>query len=235
VWNTVRARMVSAATPWQECCAYPALRQPYELTYDETGNAVRATSGRNAALETGNQMASKDDTSDNENDLFKQATDNVRPLKQDRITPTPKHTKPIPKKTLEDEQQVMDSLLSDEWEPGEVESGEELLFSRPGIQKSVFRKLRTGKYVVEAELDLHGMFAKDARQFVAGFISESQARGLRCVRIIHGKGLSSPNKMPVLKNKVNQWLQLMDAVLAFSSALPGDGGTGAVYILLKRR
>jgi len=175
------------------------------------------------------------DENDNDKDLFQQATGNVRPIKQDRITPTPKRPKPIPKKTLEDEQQVMDSLLSDEWEPGEVESGEELLFSRPGIQKSVFRKLRTGKYAVEAELDLHGMFAKEARQLVAGFISESQAYGLRCVRIIHGKGLSSPNKMPVLKNKVNQWLQQMDAVLAFSSALPVDGGTGAVYVLLKRK
>ncbi len=149
--------------------------------------------------------------------------------------PTPKHTKPIPKKTIEDEQQVMDSLLSDDWDPGEVESGEELFFYRPGIQKSVFRKLRTGKYSVEAELDLHGSFAKEARELVSGFISESQARSLRCVRIIHGKGLSSPNKKPVLKNKVNKWLQQIDAVLAFSSALRVDGGTGAVYVLLKKR
>jgi DNA-nicking Smr family endonuclease len=129
----------------------------------------------------------------------------------------------------------MDSLLSHEWEPDEVESGEELLFSRPGIQKSVFKKLRTGKYTVEAELDLHGMFVNEARKLVSAFINDAQARGLRCVRIIHGKGLSSPNKMPVLKNKTNQWLQQMDAVLAFSSALPVDGGTGAVYVLLKRR
>lgn len=149
--------------------------------------------------------------------------------------PTPKRTKPIPKKTIEDQQQVMDSLLSGDWDEGEVESGEELSFSRPGIQKSVFRKLRTGKYVIEAELDLHGYFAKEARALVAGFINESQARGLRCVRIIHGKGLSSPNQKPVLKNKVNQWLQQIDAVLAFSSALQVDGGTGAVYVLLKKR
>lgn len=176
-----------------------------------------------------------DNKADNDKDLFQQAAGDVRPIKQDRITPTPKRPKPIPKKTLEDDQQVMDNLLSDDWDPGEVESGEELLFLRPGIQKTVFRKLRTGKYTVEAELDLHGMFAKEARGLVGGFINNSQTRGLRCVRIIHGKGLSSLNKKPVLKNKVNQWLQQMDAVLAFSSALPVDGGTGAVYVLLKKR
>jgi len=175
-----------------------------------------------------------DNNSSDDNNLFKQATGDVRPIKQDRIRPAPKRPKPIPKKTLEDEQQVMDSLLSDDWDPGDIESGEELLFSRPGIQKSVFRKLRTGKYAVEAELDLHGMFVKEARELVGAFIHDSQNRSLRCVRIVHGKGLSSPNKIPVLKNKVNQWLQQMDAVLAFSSALPVDGGTGAVYILLKK-
>lgn len=178
---------------------------------------------------------STDKKADSDKDLFHQVTSNVRPIKQDRITPTPKHTKPVPTKTLEDEQQVMDSLLSGDWDPGEIESGEELLFSRPGIQKTVFKKLRTGKYAVEAELDLHGNFANEARVLVGEFIHESQARGLRCVRIIHGKGLSSPNKKPVLKNKVNQWLQQIDAVLAFSSALPVDGGTGAVYVLLKKR
>ncbi len=178
---------------------------------------------------------STDKKADSDKDLFHQVTSNVRPIKQDRITPTPKHTKPVPTKTLEDEKQVMDSLLSGDWDPGEVESGEELLFSRPGIQKTVFKKLRTGKYAVEAELDLHGSFVNEARVLVGEFIHESQARGLRCVRIIHGKGLSSPDKKPVLKNKVNQWLQQIDAVLAFSSALPVDGGTGAVYVLLKKR
>ena len=176
-----------------------------------------------------------DKKADDDSDLFHQMTGNVRPIKQDRITPTPRHTKPIPKKTIEDEQQDMDNLLSDDWNPGQVESDEALSFCRSGIQKSVFKKLRTGKYAVEAELDLHGSFAKEARDMVSRFISESQARSLRCVRIIHGKGLSSPNKMPVLKNKTNQWLQQIDAVLAFSSALPADGGTGAVYVLLKKR
>ena len=176
-----------------------------------------------------------DKKADDDSDLFHQMTGNVRPIKQDRITPTPRHTKPIPKKTIEDEQQDMDNLLSDDWNPGQVESDEALSFCRSGIQKSVFKKLRTGKYAVEAELDLHGSFAKEARDMVSRFISESQARSLRCVRIIHGKGLSSPNKMPVLKNKTNQWLQQIDAVLAFSSALPADGGTGAVYVLLKKK
>ncbi len=172
---------------------------------------------------------------DNDEELFKEAVKGTRPIKQDRITPTPRKPKPIPKKTLEDNQAVMDSLLSDQWEPGEVESGEELSFSRPGLQRSTFKKLRTGKFVVEGELDLHGQTVVEAREHVARFIHEAQMRGLRCVRIIHGKGLTSPNKLPVLKNKVNQWLQQKDEVMAFCSALPVDGGTGAVYALLKKR
>lgn len=178
---------------------------------------------------------SKDEESTDDQDLFWQAVKGTRRIKQDRVTPTPKKPKPIPAKTLEDNQAVMDSLLSDQWEPGEVESGEELSFCRSGLQRSVFRKLRSGKFVVEGELDLHGQTVAEAREHVAGFIREAQLRGLRCVRIIHGKGLTSPNRLPVLKNKVNQWLQQKDEVLAFCSALPVDGGTGAVYALLKKR
>lgn len=178
---------------------------------------------------------SKDDESTDDQDLFRQAVKGARQIKQDRITPTPKKPKPIPVKTLEDNQAVMDSLLSDQWEPGEVESGEELLFCRSGLQRSVFRKLRAGKFVIEGELDLHGQTVAEAREHVARFIHDAQLRGLRCVRIIHGKGLTSPNKLPVLKNRVNQWLQQKDEVLAFCSALPVDGGTGAVYALLKKR
>jgi DNA-nicking Smr family endonuclease len=176
-----------------------------------------------------------DDKPDNDTSLFHQAVSGVRPIKQDRKPPTAKKPKPIPRKTIEDNQAVMQSLLSDEWEPGEVESGEELSFSRPGLQHSTFKKLRTGKFVVEGELDLHGQTVVEAREHVAGFIQEAQKRGLRCVRIIHGKGLTSPNKLPVLKNKVNNWLQQKDEVMAFCSAQPVDGGTGAVYVLLKKK
>jgi DNA-nicking Smr family endonuclease len=177
----------------------------------------------------------KDDKPDDDASLFQRALSGVRPIKQDRKTPAAKKPRPIPRKTIEDNNAVMRSLLSDEWEPDEVESGEELSFCRPGLQHGTFKKLRTGKFVVEAELDLHGQTVAEAREYVAGFISEAQKRGLRCVRIIHGKGLTSPNKLPVLKNKVNNWLQQKDEVMAFCSALPVDGGTGAVYVLLKKK
>ena len=177
----------------------------------------------------------EDDKPDDETSLFKRAVPGVRPIAQDRKPPSKKRPKPIPRKTIEDNQAVMQSLLSDEWEPGEVESGEELSFCRSGLQRSAFKKLRTGKFVVEGELDLHGQTVAEAREHIAGFIHEARMRGLRCVRIIHGKGLTSPNKLPVLKNKVNHWLQQKDEVLAFCSAQPVDGGTGAVYVLLKKK
>jgi len=114
------------------------------------------------------------------------------------------------------------------------ETGEELLHVRPGLQQTVIRKLRRGQYAIEAELDLHGATVTQAREAVDEFLGAARERGKRCVRIIHGKGHSSVGKMPVLKGKVNSWLRQKDEVLAFCSARPNDGGTGAVYVLLKR-
>ncbi|MBI5782558.1 MAG: Smr/MutS family protein [Gammaproteobacteria bacterium] len=166
---------------------------------------------------------------------FPDAVGGVRPLKQDRIAPPRKKRKPVPEQTLRDQRAVMDSLLSDDFEPAEVETGEELLYSRPGLQHSIMRKLRRGQYAIEAQLDLHGNTVPQARERVGTFLRDMQAQGKRCVRIIHGKGKSSEGKLPVLKGKVNAWLQQWDQVLAFCSARPNDGGTGAVYVLLKRK
>ncbi|GMQ91566.1 MAG: hypothetical protein BMS9Abin11_0875 [Gammaproteobacteria bacterium] len=167
--------------------------------------------------------------------LFRKLMSTVRPLKQDKISPYKKSRKPIAHKREEDDEAVMDSLLSDDYEPEyDTESGEELFFARPGLQRTVLRKLRRGKFVVEAELDLHRNKAPEAREKISVFIRNARQRDQRCVRIIHGKGLSSSDKLPVLKGKVNSWLRQKDDVLAFCSALPRDGGTGAVYVLLKR-
>lgn len=176
-----------------------------------------------------------DDNKDNDGNSFRKAMGEMRPLKQDRITPTPRKTQPIPRKALEDEQAVMDSLLSDNWDGTEIETGEELYFVRPGIQHRMMRKLRRGKYAIENELDLHGLYVPDAREALIRFLQNAQDRGLRCVRIIHGKGKGSAGGLPVLKNKLNQWLRQKDEVLAFCSAQAHDGGTGAVYVLLKKR
>jgi DNA-nicking Smr family endonuclease len=177
---------------------------------------------------------STDNQDDNEHDLFRKAVGKIRPVKQDKIHPKPKRRKPVPDQTLRDQRAVMDSLLSDEYEPADVETGDELLYTRPGLQHMVIRKLRRGQYAIEAELDLHGATVVQAREAVDAFLKSARDRDKRVVRIIHGKGKSSEGKMPVLKVKVNSWLRQKDEVLAFCSARPNDGGTGAVYVLLKR-
>jgi DNA-nicking Smr family endonuclease len=171
----------------------------------------------------------KDDTK-----LFREHVGKVRPVPQDRAPPHRRLRKPIPEQTLRDQQEVIASLLSDDYEPAEIETGEELLYTRPGLQHSVIRKLRRGLYAIEAELDLHGCTVVQARERLDAFVRVSCADGKRCVRVVHGKGKSSEGKMPVLKGKVNTWLRQKDAVLAFCSAVQRDGGTGAVYVLLKR-
>jgi DNA-nicking Smr family endonuclease len=166
--------------------------------------------------------------------LFREAVGEVRPLKQDRRAPHRDRLKPVPRQSLLDQQAVLASLLSDNFHPAEVETGEELLFARPGLQRTVLRKFRRGQFAIQDELDLHGRVVDEARELVSTFVRDAQQRGYRCVRIIHGKGLSSAGKLPVLKGKVNGWLRQKDEVLAFCSALPAHGGTGAVYVLLKR-
>jgi DNA-nicking Smr family endonuclease len=177
----------------------------------------------------------RDNGNDKEREGFRDAVGSVRRVKQDRVAPYRKRRKPIPEQRLRDEREVIGSLLSDDYEPSEVETGEELLFARPGLQHSVLRKLRRGQFVVEAELDLHGDTVPVARERIARFLKTARAQGLRCVRIIHGKGKSSEGKLPVLKGKVNAWLRQKDEVLAFCSARPTDGGTGAAYVLLSRK
>ena len=178
-------------------------------------------------------MSGKDKSDKNDSVSFPDAVGRVRPLKQDRIAPPRKKRKPVPEQTLRDQREVIASLLSDDYEPADVETGEELLYSRPGLQHSVMRKLRRGQYAIEAQLDLHGNTVPEARERVSTFLRDMQAQGKRCVRIIHGKGKSSEGKLPVLKGKVNAWLQQWDQVLAFCSARPNDGGTGAIYVLLR--
>ena len=142
--------------------------------------------------------------------------------------------KPIARQRLRDEQQVMRDALHDpfDWDTA-VATGEELLFVRPGVPAAALRKLRRGGWVLRAELDLHGMNGEEARIALAAFLNHCMRRDLRCVRIIHGKGLGSRNREPVLKHKVRHWLMQRDDVLAFCQARPVDGGAGAVVVLLK--
>ena len=179
---------------------------------------------------------SKADDDDEQSDynLFKKEVNGVRPLKQDKIKPFHTRRRPIPIQFVLNEKAVIDDMMSDEIEMDEVETGEELFFARTGLQSKVIRKLKRGQYSLEAELDLHGMSVVAAREAILGFLHECQQDNCRCVRIIHGKGLSSKHKGPVLKQMVNRWLRQRKEVLAYTSAIPRHGGTGAVYVLLKR-
>lgn len=165
--------------------------------------------------------------------LFRQAVSGVRRLHSDKVHHETPQPYPIPVQHKRDEEQVVRDMMSDYLSIDEVETGEELVFSRDGISPQQMRKLRRGQFSIGGQLDLHGMTSDDARAALAAFIHRSQAAGIRCVRIIHGKGHGSRQKIPVLKNKVNRWLRQRDEVLAFCSAPPQDGGTGAVYVLLK--
>jgi len=116
----------------------------------------------------------------------------------------------------------------------EVETGEQLTFRRTGVSPAVLRNLRRGRFAIGAEIDLHGMSSAEARNALRSFLSGSVHARIRCVRVVHGKGLRSGPRGPVLKASVNHWLRQWDDVLAFVSAPAHDGGTGALYVLLSR-
>lgn len=176
----------------------------------------------------------KYDISADDKALFRQEMGNVRKMNHDKVVPCT--GKPIAEAihTERDMQQVLRDMMSDELDPADFETGEELIFADNGVSPMVLRHLRRGKFFVQAVLDLHRMTSEQARDAVTNFIINSKASGFRCVRIIHGKGLGSFNKKPVLKGKLDYWLSRRQDVLAYCSARPMDGGTGAVYVLLRK-
>ena len=179
-------------------------------------------------------MTKPDTHDENEFDLFRQAVGDVKPVDNGKFEKDPCRPAPFPGKLIEDEQQALRDMLSDSYDPTEIQPGDILSFKREGIQNRQFRKLKRGEYSIQSELDLHGYTVESARTALFGFLRAAQDRGHQAVRIIHGKGHRSSNKGPVLKSMVNRWLRQCDPVLAFHSAQPKDGGTGAVYVLLKR-
>ena len=142
--------------------------------------------------------------------------------------------KPIPEQRLRDERAALADSLSDHisWDIG-TETGEELVYLRTGLSRQILRKLRRGHWVTQDELDLHGLTSVEARALLVEFLNACVRNGARCVRIVHGKGLRSKNREPVLKNKVANWLIQRNEVLAFCQARQVDGGSGAVMVLLK--
>ncbi|AGA34597.1 Smr protein/MutS2 [Thioalkalivibrio nitratireducens DSM 14787] len=165
---------------------------------------------------------------------FLRAIGDVRRLDHDRAEIRRPVPRSVARKRREDEAAVMHDLLSDPVNATDLQPGDELRFVRPGVGRRVFRNLRRGHYRIQDELDLHGLFASEARRTVAAFLAEARTHHRLCVRIVHGKGLRSRQQGPVLKGLLDHWLRQRDDVLAFCSALPADGGTGAVYVLIRR-
>lgn len=165
--------------------------------------------------------------------LFRAAVRGTRPLKPVAI---PARTKPVPAARARFARAERRAVLAESLGPPgpfiETQPGDELLFQRDGIAPMVMRRLRRGDYRIESELDLHGLNGAQAAAALAGFLQLAQSRGWRCVRIIHGKGMRSGPRGPVLKHTVNTLLRRASLVLAFASARARDGGTGATLVLL---
>lgn len=180
-------------------------------------------------------MQGDHDQDPGDRDAFRQAMRDVRPRRpspRDLPARTPPAPRPLSREA--DERAVMAELLTHPLNEDTGDGGETLAYRGPGVQETVFRRLRRGAYRIGAELDLHGLTAISAREALDRFLGDCRARDIRCVRVIHGKGLRSAHGGPVLKARVDGWLRRRRDVLAFVSARPRDGGSGAVYVLLRR-
>lgn len=180
------------------------------------------------------QPADKSATPENEDPmaLFREAVGEVKPIKNDRVADKPAPPPPRPRQFELDEQRVMHDAMQST--PGPEDTGEHLSWARNGVQKRVMRKLRNGYYAVQAELDLHGMTISEARPVLAEFIDYvSNQKGSCCVRVIHGKGRKTATSEPVLKPFTASYLRNHGSVIAFCSAPPSGGGTGALSVLLR--
>ncbi|NVZ07885.1 Smr/MutS family protein [Allochromatium humboldtianum] len=167
---------------------------------------------------------------DADRQLFREQVEDAEPLSFESTEPFRRRPPPVPRPRPIEAPEGDERVALAE---SEVETHDYLFFARPGVQNRVLADLQRGAFPVGLEVDLHGLQAEHARQILAEFLTECAHRRVRCARIIHGKGYRSSGRAPVLKSKVNYWLRLYDQVLAFCSATRRDGGTGAVYVLLR--
>jgi DNA-nicking Smr family endonuclease len=169
-----------------------------------------------------------------ERQLFEHAVGAVQPLRaHGRVAPAPARTSPEPRQRQRDEQAALRESISDQFDASTLlHVDEHLSFCRPGIGPDVAVRLRRGHWTVQGQIDLHGLRTDEAREALGQFLRDAQRAGWRCVRVVHGKGLGSPGKAPVLKGKVHGWLAQKDDVLAFVQARPPQGGAGALLVLL---
>jgi len=157
---------------------------------------------------------------------FRSAMRDVKPLKQVPAVAAPGKRKAVVQRRATQSAATTDPVMP-------LEAADTLSFRRSGVRDQVLRRLRRGLYPVEDALDLHGLGQANARDILAEFLAHSRNAGSQCVRIVHGKGYRSGARGPILKVAVNTWLRHHPDVLAFTSARNIDGGTGAVYVLLR--
>lgn len=170
---------------------------------------------------------------DNESTLFhREMQDVMRLPAPNTVTPRNSPVSPLPRKKKHSDQEVLDNTLSDHISL-EMEAGDEWSFARPGISHQILKRLRRGHWKIQRTLDLHGLTRDEARQELSIFLSSCLREQHRCVRVIHGKGLSSKDREPVLKTRIGNWLIQCAYVLAFCQTRPEEGGSGAVVVLLK--
>jgi len=170
-----------------------------------------------------------------ERDLFSSTVGPVSPLRSAARAATHKpHPRPLPRQRERDDAAVLHEAISDEFDVESLlETDDALSFRRHDIGPEVVRKLRRGAWSIQAQLDLHGLRRDEAREQLGAFLREADRHGLRCVRVIHGKGNGSPGREPVLKAKVKSWLVQKSEVIAFAQARAADGGHGALLVLLR--
>lgn len=172
---------------------------------------------------------------DDDLEAFREATKDVAPLKHDaKVVQSVPVPEPVPLQSKSDDAAVLRDSLRDPLD-GELtlEIGEELSYRRDGIATNVLRRLRRGEWSIQDHLDLHGLTVEQARALLATFVNQAVKRGIRCIRVVHGKGHRSAQGEPVLKRKVGHWLMQRDEVLAYVQAKPEDGGGGALIVLLR--
>ncbi len=167
-----------------------------------------------------------------ESDVFRDAVKDARPLAPaNRVEPYRRAPAPIPAKRFEDERAVLVELARSTFDDdAEIEGDASYL--RPGLPRDILRKLRRTHWVIQDDLDLHGLTADEAAAATADFLAECRRRGLRCVRIVHGKGLRSAGREPILKRRVRKLLTRREEVIAFVEPRAAHGGGGAVVVLL---
>ena len=171
-----------------------------------------------------------------EREMFSRAVGPVVPLHQrTHIHHHLKHPppEPLPLQLWLDEERVLQESISDDLDVSTLlDTDDQLSFRRPGIGVEITHRLRAGHWSIQHQLDLHGLRTDEAREALGAFIRQAHRSGLRCLRVIHGKGLGSPSKSPVLKGRVQGWLVQKKEVLAFVQARPMQGGAGALLVLL---